>query len=338
MSADSSVDVEELTTEEETAEVTAEASADGEAEAAETEAQETAAPETTEAAIDAIRGAMQSGKAVTGTVVAAGEEALEVEVDGVTCSCELSQMELGDPRPGESYVGQEFEFFVLTIEGDDQVVLSRVSHLRQQAVPQGPPKPQKIETGAVLQGKVVTVKDFGAFVDLGGTQGLVHISELARRRVEKTEDVVQPGDDVTVKVLKIDKGGRRISLSMKALEPDPWRDAAEKYSTGMTIEGIVEKVERFGAFIQLEPGLSGLLPSSKMMIPRDSSAARVFPPGKRLNVKVLSIEPRRQRISLGLEGDASEGSREDYEAFKKSQTESDGGFNALAAALSKIQQ
>ncbi|MDH3522972.1 MAG: S1 RNA-binding domain-containing protein [Acidobacteriota bacterium] len=291
--------------------------------------------------VEKIRAAMQSGASVSGTVIGWNDGGLHVVVNGVTAFCPHSEMELGEPLDPQGYVDQTYDFFVLRLENEGRrIVLSRVSHLRQEQKAQQAETRGKIAAGAVLKGKVVSVKDFGAFVDLGGVQGLVHISELARRRVERTEDVVQPGDDVEVKVLKVDKGGRRISLSMRALEPDPWQDVASKYRVGASVTGKVEKVERFGAFIQLEPGLSGLLPSSKMSIPAGTTASRVFRPGREITVQVISVDPRRQRISLGLEGDTSEGSRSDFEAYKKSQAGSGPAarFNALADALSKLKQ
>ena len=290
-------------------------------------------------AVEKIRGAMQSGSSVQGKVIGWNDGGLHVVVENVAAFCPHSEMELGQPQEPKEYVDQTYAFFVLRIENDGKrIVLSRVSHLRTEQKAQQAATRGKIEEGAVLSGKVVSIKEFGAFVDLGGVQGLVHISELARRRVERTEDVVQPGDDVQVKVLKLDKGGRRISLSMRALEPDPWGDVASKYPIGAKVLGKVEKVERFGAFVQLEPGLSGLLPSSKMSIPAGTSASRVFRPGREVTVQIVTVDPRRQRISLGLEGDGAEGSRTDYEAYRQGQDQggSGGGFNALAAALSKI--
>ncbi|MCZ6726162.1 MAG: S1 RNA-binding domain-containing protein [Acidobacteria bacterium] len=288
--------------------------------------------------VEKIRAAMQSGSSVKGKVIGWSDGGLQVVVGGVAAFCPDSEMEFGEPLEAKEYVDQTYDFFVLRIEDDDEhVMLSRVSHLRQEQKAQQAATRGQIEVDAVLTGKVVSIKDFGAFVDLGGVQGLVHISELARRRVQRTEDVVQPGDEVQVKVLKLDKGGRRISLSMRALEPDPWREVSSKYTVGSTVDGKVEKVERFGAFVQLEPGLSGLLPSSKMSIPAGTSASRVFRPGRELKVQIISIDARRRRISLGLEGDGAEGSSSDFEAYRSNQAASSGGFNALAAALSKIQ-
>jgi small subunit ribosomal protein S1 len=288
------------------------------------------------AQVEKIRAAMQSGSSVQGKVIGWNDGGLHVVVGDATAFCPHSEMELGDPLEPKQYVDQTYDFFVLRIEKDKRIVLSRVSHLRQEQKAQQEVTRSQIAVGAVLTGKVVSIKDFGAFVDLGGVQGLVHISELARRRVDKTEDVVKPGDDVQVKVLKLDKGGRRISLSMRAMEPDPWRGVASKFPVGSKVQGKVEKVERFGAFIELEPGLSGLLPSSKMSIPAGTSASRVFRPGREVMVQILSIDPRRQRISLGLEGDGAEGSRSDFEAYLSDSTGGGSGFNALADALSKF--
>jgi ribosomal protein S1 len=289
--------------------------------------------------VEKIRGAMQSGSSVQGKVIGWNSGGMHVVVNDVAAFCPHSEMEIGDPLDPKDYVDKTYDFFVLRIENEGKrIVVSRVSHLRQEQKALQAAARGQIKTGAVLTGKVVTIKDFGAFVDLGGVQGLVHISELARRRVERTEDVVHEGDDVQVKVLKVDKGGRRISLSMKALEPDPWRDVAKKYPVGSTQQGRVEKVERFGAFVQLEPGLSGLLPASKMSIPAGTTAARVFRPGREVTVQVLSVDSRRQRISLGLEGDSSEGSRSDFESYLHGQRQESGGFNALAAALEKLQE
>jgi small subunit ribosomal protein S1 len=288
------------------------------------------------AQIEKIRAAMQSGSSVQGKVIGWNDGGLHVAVGDATAFCPHSEMELGDPLEPKQYVDHTYDFFVLRIEKDKRIVLSRVSHLRQEQKAQQEVTRNQIAVGAVLTGKVVSIKDFGAFVDLGGVQGLVHISELARRRVEKTEDVVKPGDDVQVKVLKLDKGGRRISLSMRALEPDPWKGVASRFPVGSKVQGRVEKVERFGAFVELEPGLSGLLPSSKMSIPAGTSASRVFRPGREVTVQILSVDSRRQRISLGLEGDGAEGSRSDFEAYLNESTASAGGFNALADALSKF--
>jgi small subunit ribosomal protein S1 len=190
----------------------------------------------------------------------------------------------------------------------------------------------------VVTGKVASLTDFGAFVDLGGVQGLVHVSEMSRQRIEHPSDMLEVGQEVEVKILKLEKGGRRISLSMRALQPDPWQEIHNRFPEGSVVTGKVEKTTSFGAFIELEPGLTGLLPASVISLPRDASLARVYPPGKDIQVQIVSVDSRRQRISLTLEGSALEGSRSDYQAYvrEQRQTEPTQGFNALADAFRKL--
>ena len=131
-----------------------------------------------------------------------------------------------------------------------------------------------------------------------------------------------------------------VSLSIKALEPDPWRVIREKYPEGAIVTGKVERTDKPGAFIQLEPGLVGLLPTSEMGLPREAIPARAYPKGKEVRVQVVGVDPKRRRISLAPEGSQIEGTRGDYQAYVKSQrkeTEAE-GFSALAAALSKLKR
>jgi small subunit ribosomal protein S1 len=155
--------------------------------------------------------------------------------------------------------------------------------------------------------------------------------------VENPADVLSTGQKVTVQVLNIQDGGERISLSMRALEPDPWQQVAERFPAGTAIEGRVVRTERAGAFIELAPGVTGLLPVSAMSVPADSTPGRAYPPGKPVKVLVLQVEPRRRRISLVREGDQLGGSEADYRAYVRHQRESEsGGFTPLAAALQNL--
>ena len=161
---------------------------------------------------------------------------------------------------------------------------------------------------------------------------------LSRRRVEHPSEVVETGQEVEVKVLRIESDGRRISLSMKALEPDPWEGIEARLEEGALVNGTVERTADFGAFINIAPGLTGLLPTSAMGLPRGSSAARKFTPGKEVAVQIQSVDRRRKRISLSLEGSTTEGSRKDFESYRREQGTESGGFNALAAALEKARR
>lgn len=287
--------------------------------------------------------AFDAGSTVEGRVIGWNKGGFHVVVDGVTAFCPRSEMELDKPGEPKGYVDQIYEFKVLEIRRQgSRVVLSRAAALSDEGESHSDgerekrPRAGKLEVGAVVRGTVVSITDFGAFVELGGVQGLVHISELSRRHVDHPSDVVQEGDDIEVEILKIERDGRRISLSRKALEPDPWRDIAERLPEGSEVTGVVEKTERFGALIEIEPGLTGLLPTSQMSLPRDTSPNRAFPPGRRVEVQIVSVDPRRRRISLAPKGTRTGGSRADVEAYKESEASDSGGFNALEAAFRKV--
>jgi len=154
--------------------------------------------------------------------------------------------------------------------------------------------------GDVVRGTVSTLRDFGAFVDLGGADGLVHISELSWGRVRHPREVVRVGDEVDVYVLRLDHERNRIGLSLKRLRPDPWTLADEKYEVGQLVEGVVTKVVRFGAFIEIESGLEGLLHVFEFadIVPRDPRD--LVKEGDRLLVRIIRIQGWRRRMGLSL--------------------------------------
>jgi small subunit ribosomal protein S1 len=291
----------------------------------------------TSAAPESLRQAFDAGAPVEGKVIGWNKGGFHVVVDGFAAFCPRSEMESEEAAEPRDYVDRSFDFKVIEIrQGGRRVVLSRAAALRQESEEQSRVARRKLEAGAVLHGTVASLTDFGAFVDLGGVQGLIHISELSRGHVGHPSDVLEVGQTVEVKVLKVEQGGRRISLSRKALEPDPWKNIGERLREGSVVTGVVEKTERFGALIEIEPGLTGLLPSSEMALPRDTSPARAFPSGREVAVQIVSIDPRRRRISLAPKGAHLGGSRSDYEDYKKAAADEMGqGFNALEAAFRK---
>lgn len=276
--------------------------------------------------------------AVEGKVIGWNNGGFHVVVGEFTAFCPKSEMEIGSPKAPKTYLDKTYPFAVLKIEEEGRrVVLSRAALLKETRARERDSMRKKLEVGTVRKGKVASLTDFGAFVDLGGVQGLVHVSEISRQRVEKPEEMLQVGQDVEVKILKVEQGGKRISLSMKALEPDPWEGIRKRFSEGSVVRGTVEKVAPFGAFVSLEPGLTGLLPAGSLNLPRGSSLARMFPPGKEVTVQILSVDARRKRISLAPEGSKTEGTRADFESYKKQRSGGE-GFNALAAALEKARR
>jgi small subunit ribosomal protein S1 len=154
--------------------------------------------------------------------------------------------------------------------------------------------------GQVRQGVVRSVKDFGAFVDLGGVDGLVHVSEMSWTRVQDATKVVQPGQTVKVVVLKIDLERRKLSLGMKQLTESPWDNIAEKYIPGTVVTGKVTRLMDFGAFVELEPAIEGLIHISELAPQRVYRVKDLVQPGQEVTVKILSVDPGQRRISLSL--------------------------------------
>ncbi|HUO86726.1 MAG TPA: S1 RNA-binding domain-containing protein, partial [Thermoanaerobaculia bacterium] len=157
----------------------------------------------------------------------------------------------------------------------------------------------RLAPGTVTKGRVTSLPDFGAFVDLGGVEGLVHVSEISRSRVQHPKDALELGQEVEVKVLKVEQAGERISLSMKDLEPDPWRGANERFGRGDRFSGKVLRRADFGLFVELEPEVEGLLHVSQLP-PGKSFDDEAYQPGQPIEGWVREIEPKRQRISLSL--------------------------------------
>ncbi|MCH7665817.1 MAG: S1 RNA-binding domain-containing protein [Acidobacteria bacterium] len=273
---------------------------------------------------------------VEGKVIGWNDGGFHVVVNGKTGFCPRSEMEVGAPRKPKDYVDETFNFSVLRVEkGGKRIVLSRKARLESDRKEALGKLRGEMEQGQVLTGTVASLTDFGAFIELGGVQGLLHVSEISRRRINDPREILQEGEEVEVKILAIEKGGRRISLSMKALEPDPWKDADKLFPQGKVVKGVVERTANFGAFIEIAPGLTGLLPTSNMSLPRDASAARVYHPGKEVSVQIVSVDRRRRRVSLGLEGSGTEGSKADFDSFRKQQKSEEPAFNAMAAALDR---
>jgi len=159
---------------------------------------------------------------------------------------------------------------------------------------------ENLEEGSVLTGRVSGLRDFGIFVDLGGADGLVHISELAWHRVDHPREVVKVGDEIEVYVLKLDREDQRISLSRKRLLPNPWSTVEERYAVHQLVEGTITRIVDYGAFAEIEPGIEGLLHISQLSRSTVQNANEVVQEGEVHLLRVVSIDPRRQRMGLSL--------------------------------------
>jgi small subunit ribosomal protein S1 len=213
-----------------------------------------------------------------------------------------SHVDLRPVRHWEGFLNRELEGRVLKINRRrGNILVSRRTLLEEEQVQRQKLLDEVLKDGAVLTGTVKNITDYGAFVDLGGLDGLLHITDISHRRLGHPSEAVSPGDEIQVKVLKVDREKQRISLGMKQLEPDPWQDAHKKYPVGERVRGRVSKLMDFGAFVELEPGVEGLIHISEL-----SWTKRVRHPKEILKVDdwveaaVLDVQLPEQRISLGL--------------------------------------
>ena len=245
------------------------------------------------------------GIAIEGVVSAETKGGFEVQIGAIRAFCPGSQIDRRRGDPAE-YIGQRLRFRVTRIdEGGRNIVVSRRVLLDEEAEQQAAETWARIQVGAVLEGQVSSVREFGAFVDLGGVEGLIHVSEIGHARVAQPSDVLQPGQPVEVKVLTVEaadaKGRPRIGLSLRALQPDPWATVRERFPLGATVPGIVRRLEAFGAFVEIAPGIDGLVHISKLTLDRRIAHPRqAVSLGASVEVTVLAVDEAQRRISLSM--------------------------------------
>lgn len=374
--------------------------------------------------------ALEAKNPVEGKVIGWNKGGFHIVSEGVTTFCPRSLMELGNrPKPPAQYVNNTYTFHVLEIkEAGRRIVLTRRPAIRNERKRALDEIRAKQESREPVSGKVTSLTDFGAFVDLGGgIGGLVHRTQISRTRSGEPGDLLKVGQRVEAVVTKVEKknGKRssRISLSMKALEADPWKETAKsftageqfkgkvvrqsefglfvelapgldglvhtsqlpigksmsapefavgeeiegwvvevaprrrrialslrevpasdpwkdlgkQYVEGAEVEGKVEQVSRFGIFVQLEPGLTGLLPMSAVKGADGNLARRAYHPGREIKVMIESIDRKRRRLGLAPPGSQLGGTKTDYKKYRQRQKESS-GLNVMAAAFAKLQQ
>lgn len=292
------------------------------------------------------------GVPVEGLVKAETKGGFEVMFGAVRAFCPGSQIDLrrGERVPASEYIGKRFPFRVTKVDNEGRnVVVSRRVLLEEEAAEAARKTWAKIVPGAVLDGVVRSIRDFGAFIDLGGVDGMVHISELAYSRVKHPSEVLGMGQKVQVQVLKVgepDKDGRRqIGLSMRALAEDPWSRVGREMPVGTSVAGTVRRVEAYGAFVEVMPGVEGLVHISKLVTDRRLNHARqAVEPGQEVTVTVVGFDPEQRRLSLSMVEEASqaraaeaaEESREQQRVMSEQRRGSSlGTFGDLLAAAQK---
>jgi len=372
---------------------------------------------------DKLADAVESGEPVEGKVVGRRKGGFDITIAGVRGFCPMSQISDTRGEDLDSHLGQTYAFKVLEFDPDQRkLVVSRAALLREEKQRLSEQAWETLEVGAVVEGTVGSLTDFGAFVDLGGVDGLVHVTEIAHHRVNRPSDVLTLGQRIEVKILDLDREKDRISLSIKQLQKNPWDDVEERfpvrgafsgtvvritdfgvfvelepgldglihvsqlqpgveldspevavgstvqgwvrdvdvenhriglttrrlpdrdpweriemrYQEGQVVEGTVENGADFGVFVELEPGLSGLIPISELDVDRGTDPRTVFQPGETVKVKLMSLDPGRQRISLSVRAFKRDQERLEYtEHMEKGSSEPTmTGFGAqLQAAL-----
>ncbi len=253
------------------------------------------------AAIEADWTNLKKGVTVEARVTKTCKGGLEVDVDGIRGFLPISQIDLSRVDDAASYVNQKFKAIVTEAnQREKNLVISRRELLEQERAEQREKTWATLEEGQIRDGIIRSIKDFGAFVDIGGVDGLLPIGEMSWSRVSKVDEMVKTGDQVKVKVLKIDRVARKLTLGLKQLTPSPWQAATEKYPRGTMVKGKVSKIMDFGAFVELEPGIEGLIHISELSPTRVRRVVDIVKPEQEVEVRILKVEPEVKRIALSL--------------------------------------
>ena len=252
--------------------------------------------------------AFHAGLPVEGKVEQVVKGGYEVRISRQRGFCPLSQIDIHRTADPAEHIGHVYAFKIIEYkEGGRNLVVSRRALLEEEQKANAAAVRRSVVVGAVLTGRVVSVRDFGAFIDLGGgVQGLLHVSEMGWSRVSDTTQVVTPGEEIRVMVLRVDEEKDQIALGLKQLTDDPWLTVTETYQVGQVLPGRVTRVAQFGAFVELAPGIEGLAHASTFApTGRPDGWRRAIVPGMTATFQILSIEPDKKRIGVALVGEAA---------------------------------
>jgi small subunit ribosomal protein S1 len=249
----------------------------------------------------ALEQAFAAKATILGTVTGTVKGGLTVDV-GVRAFLPASRSGTRDAAELESLVEQEIRCRITKIDvAEEDVVVDRRVVLEEEERAIKDRRYSELQEGDTMQGTVRSLADYGAFIDLGGVDGLLHVADISWSRVSKPEDVLSPGQQVEVRILKIDAGQRRISLGLKQLQPHPWDAVPEKYKVGERVRGTVTRLMDFGAFVELEPGVEGLIHVSEMSWAKKvKTPSAIVKSGETVDAVILGINPGERRIALGL--------------------------------------
>jgi len=293
---------------------------------------------------DFLEEAHHSGIPVEGTIEQEIKGGFSVKIAGAKRAfCPFSQIGLRKVEDPIALIGQKLTFKITSYqENGRNIIVSRRAILEQERLEQKEALKEHLREGQTVTGTVSSLRDFGAFIDLGGADGLIPMSELGWSRVERASDVLAPGQQVEVKIMAIDWEQDRISLSLKACLPDPWDTAAYDFAPGSTHSGMVARVTKFGAFITLAPGIDGLLHVSKMNKGKNTDAG--IRPGAQVAITVKELDREKRRIALDLAGAADAVQEDDSQAedlrkkYVSSGQKSKGSYGSLGTLGDALRQ
>ena len=239
-------------------------------------------------------------KSIKGTVIEAVKGGLIIDI-GVRGFLPASLIDVRRVKELDSYIGEEVEAKILELDRQrNNIVLSRKAHLEEEMSEERQGFLEDLEIGDIKEGSISSIVNFGAFVDIGGMDGLVHVSELSWRHVENPNEIVKVGDKVTVKVLEIDNEKERISLSIKQVTEDPWLDFELTFKENDVVDGEVTKVVPFGAFVTIGKGVEGLVHVTEISVEKVDSPELALAIGQKVQVKIIELDIEKRRVNLSI--------------------------------------
>ncbi|MDR0800856.1 MAG: S1 RNA-binding domain-containing protein [Endomicrobium sp.] len=250
---------------------------------------------------DTLQEAFKNGKRLTGTILKTVKGGFLVDI-GVDAFLHISQLDVSFVKETEKYVGKSYEFIIIKFDRKKkEVAVSRRRIIEDEKNVARTSTLKNIAEGQILDGTISRITSYGAFIDLGGVDGLLHISDIAWYKVKKLDDLLHIGQTVKVRVLKIDRNSGRISLSMKNLAPHPWESVTEKFPKGLVMKGTVISIISYGAFVELEPGVEGLLHTSEYAWNNSEELfKKELKKGQEIEVKIINVDKDNRKIALSV--------------------------------------
>ncbi|MEF8824312.1 MAG: 30S ribosomal protein S1 [Desulfohalobiaceae bacterium] len=252
--------------------------------------------------LDELEEYQQNEENVAGRIVKRIKGGYTVEIKGIEAFLPGSHVDLRPVPDMDALVGQDFDFRILKINRKrTNVIVSRRVILEEEREKKRQELMETLEEGQTVQGKVKNITDYGVFIDLGGLDGLLHITDMSWRRIKHPKEMVQMGDNLELKVLSFDRESQKVSLGLKQLVPNPWENIYEKYPEGQKVTGKVTNIMDYGAFVELEPGVEGLVHISEMSWTRKlKHPSQMVKNGDEVDVVILGVDAEKKRISLGM--------------------------------------